>query len=294
MQVAIVTHPTNGVGLERDFGVLRAVIESAGHKVTAVHHRRPKPRARFDLVIFAETYVPGWEDLAPVRWAIPNPEWWFWNGAVPLFDRILCKTRDTERIFLGLGGNAIYTGFEAASRLDPHVVRERVFLHVAGESRTKGTEAVIGAWEQLAIPHPLHVVTRRRFRVGSRKIRLHGWVKDGFLRALQNRCMFHLQPSEYEGFGHVVWEGLSTGAVVAVPDAAPLNEIGAAVRIPVATTGSMQVATTARVAPDGIRNVVERMLALSDGEAAQIGAAGRAEYEAAVNNFRHVLLEMLL
>jgi glycosyltransferase involved in cell wall biosynthesis len=45
------------------------------------------------------------------------------------------------------------------------------------------------------------------------------------LAGLQRSHAIHLCPSESEGFGHTIVEGLSAGAVVVTVDAPPMNEL---------------------------------------------------------------------
>jgi hypothetical protein len=40
-----------------------------------------------------------------------------------------------------------------------------------------------------------------------------------------NGCLFHLVPSQYEGFGHYINEARSTGAILIGVDAQPMNEL---------------------------------------------------------------------
>ena len=42
------------------------------------------------------------------------------------------------------------------------------------------------------------------------------YIDDAELRTLQNRHLFHLCPSETEGFGHHLVEGMSCGAITLV------------------------------------------------------------------------------
>src|SRR4029077_10400787 len=57
-------------------------------------------------------------------------------------------------------------------------------------------------------------------------------LSDGELQVLQNKCLFHLQPSASEGFGHVLHEALSVNANILTVDAPPMNEIQSAYKIP--------------------------------------------------------------
>jgi len=292
MRIAIITALDNGVGLERDYRILRALAESAGHEVHGLHFRRSKPAARFDLAIFLEVYNLGWHDLAPRRWMVPNPEWWMpqWSAALPAFERVLCKTRDAERIFAGLGARAEYVGFEATDRLDSRVGRERRFLHIAGESLLKGTAAIVEAWERYDIHEPLTIVARKmKVRSRSRFVAVRTRMADRDLRHLQNRCLFALQPSEYEGYGHVLHEALSVGALLATTDAPPMEDVPEALYIPPAAHGTHGLATTTRVDAAGVRDAVEVMLAMDEAAVIAGRQAARAAFERETADFRAAL-----
>jgi glycosyltransferase involved in cell wall biosynthesis len=96
---------------------------------------------------------------------------------------------------------------------------------------------------------------------------------------MQNRHLFHLCPSETEGFGHHLVEGLSCGAITLATDAPPMNEMIAPERgelVPYSRTGTQQLATTYFVEVDALESGVERMLALDEGQRVAKSAAARA------------------
>jgi hypothetical protein len=57
-------------------------------------------------------------------------------------------------------------------------------------------------------------------------------LSDEVLRNLQNVCMIHLQPSAWEGYGHVLHEAMSVNASILTVAEPPMNEIHAAYKIP--------------------------------------------------------------
>src|SRR5690606_10342903 len=81
---------------------------------------------------------------------VPNPEWFkpCWRDDLGDLSGTLCKTHHAEDIFAGLGCRPRFVGFTSEDRLDRAVPRQRRFLHLAGKSPVKGTEAVLEAWRR--------------------------------------------------------------------------------------------------------------------------------------------------
>jgi hypothetical protein len=294
VRIAFVSNLTNGVGLERDFRILRTLAESMGHAVTGFNFRTDRPTGAFDLCIFGEVFDRRFLTLAKRNWMIPNPEWWFdrWTPYLPRFERVLCKTRDAERIFAGRGAKTRFVGFKAEDRLDSSIPRERRFLHVAGESLLKGTAAIIDAWERYAIPYHLTVVANKMDVRAVPNVTVVKRVDDAELRRLQNGCLFHLQPSEYEGFGHVLHESMSVGAILATTDAPPMNEVQG-LHIPPAARGKHGLAQTAQVDAAGVAAAVESMWGMDDAAVIAARALARKAYEAETAAFEAAFREQL-
>ncbi len=275
MRVHVVSNLSDGGGLARDARLLEALLGAWGHEVRCWPMQRTKPLPPADLVVFLERIVPAFLDAAPARWLIPNPEWWpdGHDALLERIDRVLCKTADAARLFSARHRDVVLVGFTADDRLDAAVPRARRFLHVAGASRAKGTAAVLEAWDGLS--HPLDVVGD----VGAAPagVRVHRRLDDAALRALQNACRFHLCPSAYEGFGHTLHEARSVGACVVTTDAPPMRDWGA-VRVPAEAGPSMGLAETWRVTAAGVRDAVDRCLALGDAALDDIAAGGRGAF----------------
>src|SRR5260370_39891253 len=100
-RVNIISNIGNGVGLQRDFELLREILNESGHEVFGVQFNAPHRGPSVDLNIFIETVVPSLFFLAKHNWLIPNPEWFqeVFLSSLASFSRILCKTRDAMRIF---------------------------------------------------------------------------------------------------------------------------------------------------------------------------------------------------
>lgn len=276
MRIACITNIDNGKGLQRDAELLTALLESHGHAVTGLHYVKAKtpPRHAFDLAIFLEVAPERFHTCAPVRWLIPNPEWWEPGESVAPFDRVLCKTGDAERIFrqrADAGDRVRFLGFEAQCRraiADPEqAIAERpdrplAFLHVAGGSSVKGSQAILDAWVQHGIPHRLTVVASVPLRVPRLdNVTVHaGRMPESKLRELQRVTPVHVQPSEYEGFGHVIHEGLSVGACVVTTDAEPMRSVdGVAEVVRVHASHPLKSARLWKVSPAAVAEAVERV-----------------------------------
>lgn len=161
---------------------------------------------------------------------IPNQEW-AWPRTLELLgrmDAIFCKTRYATGIYAA-HGNAVFTGFSSHDRHDSRVDKDfGAFLHVAGKSQQKGTRTLASLWSRHPEWPTLHIVSRRQGLldgiVGGNIVHVEH-LAPAELRTLQNRCGVHLCPSEAEGYGHSIGEGLGTGALVLTTDAPPMSEL---------------------------------------------------------------------
>lgn len=306
----------NGHGLAKDLQLLAGLLARSGYAVQPVGFHNEKGvravhigwlrlargwRGRPDLQLSLEHLYPATLGLARRNLLIPNPEWFRlgkWERHLGRLDGVLCKTRHAQRIFSDLGLPARHLGFTSEDRRLAAGRRERAFLHVAGKSPVKGTEAVLEAWRR----HPewptlVVVQTRRHARPvpGAANIDHRvGRVADAQLRELQNACRFHICPSEAEGFGHTLVEALSTGAVMLTTDGEPMNELvrpGYGVLIPPARTGQLGVARRFHVDAAGVERAVERVLALPEAEVEAMSAGARRAFEAIDRGFRTQLVE---
>lgn len=280
MRINIASNIDNGKGLERDYQLLRAELERLGHEVCGVHSLKTILAPAADLTIFLEVPIR-FAGAAPRNWLIPNPEWWspLYNQTLPIFEHVLCKTRHALEIFSGLTARARYLGFISEDRWDEHVPRERRFLHVAGGSRLKGTEFVLEAWDRRGITYPLTVVSRRRWAPRSSQVQCVRSLDDLELKRVQNAAMFHLSPSRYEGWGHVIHEGLSVGAAVAIAHSKATDGFqGVALRMPSVAAGKQGLVDLSSVSPDVVRDAVDRCAGFTDNELRRVAREAREAF----------------
>jgi hypothetical protein len=266
---------TNGAGLQRDYELLRRLLESYGHKVNGLMFNDyccNVPVA--DVTICLE--VINDRQLGKVNWLIPNSEWFFpyWNNLLPRFQKVLCKTKDCYEIWAKkVGGQRCkFIGFESLDLYNPDIGRFPNFLHIAGKSKTKNTEAVCNAWKRFDIPHPLLVIASDpsvfRHVIGCpSSVKWIERLSDTDVARAMNEHLFHIMPSKYEGHGHAIHEALGCYGIVITTDASPMNQINGIARellIPVTTREKCMEAYLNNVSAEGVAQAVNKAVALSD------------------------------
>jgi glycosyltransferase involved in cell wall biosynthesis len=276
----------NHYGLSHDGQTVAQLLRCNGKSVTLVDYRKP-PNYRARLNVFLELLIPELFPRAHGQIMIPNPEWWKPDWNRHLGDLIvLAKTRDCMRLFRQIGAHVTYTGFVPRSRFDPTVRRVYKFLHIAGQSKGRFTKRLIHLWMR----HPewprLDVcATYLASKSLAPNVRVTGgYLQDSELRKKQNRSIFHICSSRYEGFGHTLWEALDCGAVVLATNAPPMSESisqNAGLPIQARLTGKkMGLAELADICSHSFSNAIRQALDLSESEI--LGFRKRARRRAAL------------
>ncbi len=272
MIINIIANLDNQAGLQRDYELLADFLTERGHTVRGVHFNHPQGVQSADLNIFCEHLVPNLMLRAPRNLVFPNPDWWQsnWDAWLPLVERVLVKTHEAASIFknLVLNRQIFWTGFMSRDFYDPGVERKRAFLHVAGGSRTKNTDAVVAAWTRRRMSVPLTVVAEISGRYEEVHqgcgITFHNRVTEEALRHLYNSHQFFLLPSACEGWSHVLHEAMGCGMVVLTTNALPMSEFGTPPFLLVPATGSVPQGITKAysVAAADVSAVVDTALSL--------------------------------
>lgn len=220
----------NGVGLQRDYNILKQIFEAAGHTVDHsdwIHRKGYDGHRPGQASIAFHLEIPRFDliGLAGKNIMIPNPEWFEqgWLNRLHLFDAVYAKTKDCERIFQQYHSNVIFTSFTSLDKYNPNVEKQKMFLHTAGKSSFKGTNELIRAYSQYDLPKCY--MTTQQTQTGIKYLISTGYMQEEDFDVLLNACLINVCPSYYEGFGHCIFEAMSTGAVVITTDAAPMNEM---------------------------------------------------------------------
>lgn len=291
----------NGGGLQRDFEILQEELVRQGHQVNGVQFNARHYPKMADVNIFLEVLVPELFGHANHQWMIPNPEWWFPNHYqyVPHLSRILCKTQEALTAFHLFYPTAEFLGFRSRDLYRSWIEKKPEFLHVAGSSSVKNTEAILTAWQSIANPPPLTLVTTVppfiRMAQSLSNVTVCSKIDDETLIELMNRCQFHLCPSQCEGFGHYLHEALGVGAVVLTSDAPPMNEFHTPEQllIPAMPGPSLRLSTMYKVTPNEVRGKVMQALLMSPFELQQFSQSAREHFELESKNFRTNLERIL-
>lgn len=231
-----------GAGLEREYLILRDLLMTNDCYVEGIHYTDLNCALHpSDITISMEVILPRALTLSRENWFIPNSEWYdsLNDRFLSRMTKIICKTTDCYAIWSQKVGpeKCVYTSFEARDLYRPEIPRELKCLHIAGKSEYKNTEAVLGAWRMMRpgnldpLPHLTAIVRAPCFdnqftlqaSFPDKNVTHLTKVTDEEVIQLMNSHQIHVIPSMYEGFGHVIHEGLGCDATVITTDAAPMN-----------------------------------------------------------------------
>lgn len=282
MKINLLSHD-NGVGLTQDVRLVKQILDKS-HDVRFIDLRTSNHR-QADINIYFEILDGRHYDNAKYNLFFPNPEWFWWPKQLGGIDIVLAKTRDAESIFRAIGkSEVIFTSFTSEDRYDPDIPKERVYLHTAGQSETKGTQTVFMAWKT---HYPQLIFTKLKayggYTVHNPNI-ITCWdrLPMDLLRNIQNKCAFHVCPSEYEGFGHYIWEAKACAGIVITSDGAPMSEMVTegvdGFLIDARRKRKMNFAKCSLIELPALQAVIERTMNLTDKEIARMGAASRQRF----------------
>jgi hypothetical protein len=232
----------NGHGLSRDAAVLESLLATLGFNCVRKTRRDLSwldalaSYHNYDLVIFLETVYVRWLFAGRRNCLIPNQEWFkakklFWLRFVKA---VLCKSLYATEIFeQHIGNKAKYVGFTSeASSSHESSGNEKDFetwLHVAGGSQSKGTRLLLDVWRELKNP-PKLIVVQREGNVPKESLPesvtlVTEYLSDFQMIELRHRAGVHICPSESEGFGHNLFQGMLSASVVITTNFPPMNEL---------------------------------------------------------------------
>lgn len=325
MKTIGVVYWNSGSGIGKDIAVLRTVLGELGYGVREVVTRDRRSRRERVVKFLKQWLGQGGRKkavqlhveqlhreqfrLARENLVLPNPE--LTDGAffrklhVPC--KVLAKSRHAVQLFEGLGLEARYVGFTTPdARLEGIEKDFGQFLHVAGRSRFKGTEVLARVWRRHPEWPTLTVVQSDRdcygtaipVVEGSANIRVvKEWLSETELARLRNRSGIHVCPSEMEGFGHYIAEGMSCGSMVLTTDAPPMNELveeGTGIRLGCRRVGRSYLDSRWEVEEGAVEAAVESVLGMSLEARRAMGMAARKRYEEMDTAFRERMKAVLV
>lgn len=299
-KIGIVTN-LGSRGLLRDATLIKPIIEALGYEVQFLQYEEPCEET-FALCIFLEVTPRSLIKCSEAPpWVFVNPEFLRPENVKIIqrhFSRVLCKTHEAHRVCSEVfGEKARYVGFISEDKHDPSVQRIHTFLHVAGNSKVKGTQAVMDAWKWRRNGEGLNaslvvVSDWLEQKDAPNGVTVFSKIDDAELTRLQNACMFHLQPSETEGFSHVIHEAMSVNATILTVDAPPMNEIHSVYKIPSTGQTKLHLATMNEVSALDIYTAVREMLKYKGQGFAKQGMP-REEFLAGNEAFKEAFTEQL-
>lgn len=267
-----------------DANVLAGALKFLGYSSNVYHVDSSEDLVKEALInIFIEKPRRTLFSKAKFNWLIPNPGHFKDElSALDNLDLILCRNHEVERIFKSLNKPTYYLGFTCGDLYKPPIPKKlRQFLHVAGASARKGTTEILDLWKKRPDFPSLHLLSRSIEIPTLQNIIPHRSLLDrNVVIFLKNQCGIHLCPSQIEGFGYNIIEGMAAKAVVVTTNAPPMNEYINDPRCLVnyRATYPLRLGTVYEVDVIDLERKIDALLTLSDADLQAVGEINRQNY----------------
>ena len=172
--------------------------------------------ANYDVGIFIQEFGEQWLERNKVNIFIANEEWIVEEKLSQLkyFDKILTKSSFSKQLLSPYNNNIINTGFVSLDKNDSNVSPTNTFLHLAGRSSQKGTESVLKSFKNNNFDLTFLQSDEQYNNTSSNVNHISEFISAEQISFILNNHTIHLCPSIYEGWGHYLYEGMSTGALI--------------------------------------------------------------------------------
>jgi hypothetical protein len=308
-----IIYPSAGFGLPQDAKILEKALLSLGYRVTLCEFESSEFQPQFgfgasmlhalrkfnclylwkkiqkkiyskpsDIYIYLENVIYQKLFHNAIHILVPNQEWFRITGIelLPHVERVWCKSFLAKNIFSELGAKTFYTGF-VSNRVNTNTsltFARKEFISRVGISALRGVNVLVGVWAE----HPewpcLNIVvheSRRIFPCPSNVKYVDEFATAEEYQQFSSEFQFQIFATETEGFGHAIYEGVSSGATVLLTDAAPMNEVldnKSVIFIMAKYNGHKGLSPRFIVTKEGIELSVSRALLLTDAERTTMAA----------------------
>jgi hypothetical protein len=216
---------------------------------------------------------------APINVFIPNQEWSVINSLIlEKTDMVWCKSKLSEIVFSEIGFSTRYIGFQTLIKEKPKFdqSRKREFFTRIGMTKTRGSDQLVELWNKHPEWPTLNMVIDESLQptlTPNNVNYIRPIASDEEYFRLVNSFLFHIYVTEAEGFGHSIVESMSTGAIVLVTQAAPMNEYANdtnAIMIAAQYAGQMKLSPRFKSSNAQIEAAVAKALSMAETEIIQL------------------------
>ena len=181
--------------------------------------------ANYDIGIFIQEFGGQWLERNKVNILIANEEWILKDKLPQIknFDKVLTKSNFAKHLLSPYNNNIVNTGFISIDK-NKEISPTKKFLHLGGKSSQKGTESILRSFNKNK--HELTFIqsSNEYKNITSNINYISEFIPAEDITFNLNNHSIHLCPSINEGWGHYLYEGLSTGALIYATKIPMFNE----------------------------------------------------------------------
>jgi len=282
-------------GRGKDYRILEEELIALGHEVQFLSPKSNIPDEVVDVNLFLNEYRTGFIPFAHGNYFIPNPEWCYFDESyLKECNYILCRTKEVDRICKDIGLETYELGFTSCDYYQEDVKKAyHKPFHTIGMGIQKGTQELLNVWEKNPdFPKLTFLESRELYTTNAPNVdqQVRFVAQTDYIR-LMNEHGLHIYPCHTEGYGHLILEAMSTGAVVITTDAPPMNEHIRDSRFLVRweTKEQVQMATKYYADEKHLEEVIRSVLQMSEEELKEVGEQNREYYLKGREKFRENL-----